>query len=596
MSEFKFDLTLDKNPVGAVECGKNIEYTLHVPQNVYAKSVKLERVLDGSTDWVENEMQFVDFSEGYKNYKVTVTFSKEGLYWYHFKIEGNQTLIIQQGADENSVSISDNPNNSFSQIITAKKVIMQLKELGGVIYHIFVDRFAKSGKVTTRPSLIYKENWTDKPTESEDFEIINRECYGGNLKGIIEKLDYIKSLNTKVIYLSPIFYAESYHKYNTADFEKIDPMFGSLADLSELVRKAKERDMIVILDGVFNHVGSDSRYFNKFGKFSEVGAYQSLKSKYVDWFNFYDWPDSYEKWWGVPSLPCMNEQNKDYRKYICGKNGIIERYMKLGVGGFRLDVVDELTDDFLTEICQKIYSLNPNALIIGEVWEDAAKKISYDKRRQYLWGHQLNSVTNYPLRNAILQFLKTGCADEYINCLNIVKDDYPKFVQSNLMNLIGSHDTSRIINEIDAIDTNHRKELLKMATLLEYGFIGIPTIFYGDEVGVSNFKGNISRTPYPWGKEDKSFLYWFKRLGELRSFKSVIKGSCTIIENEGGVLVLMREFEEERVYIVINHSESDYKFKTLSKFVEVVTGTSSPQKSFTVKPFECLVVKRYPKD
>lgn len=593
MSEFTFDLTLDKDPVGTIECGKTITYTFHIPQNVYSKSVKLVRIKEGTSEWLESTMEFVGFENGYKTYKVTVSFAKEGLYWYHFRVEGNQTLIIQQGESENSVSVSDTPNNSFSQIVTAKKVIMQLKELGGVIYHIFVDRFAKVGKVTTRPSLTLKQNWTDAPTESEDFNIINKECYGGNLKGVIEKLDYIKSLNTKVIYLSPIFYAESYHKYNTADFEKIDPMFGNLSDLSELIKKAKERDMLVILDGVFNHVGSDSRYFNKFGKFPEVGAYQSLKSKYVDWFNFYDWPDSYEKWWGVPSLPCMNEKNKDYRKYIVGKNGIIERYMKLGIAGFRLDVVDELTDDFLTEICQKIYSMNPNALIIGEVWEDASKKISYDKRREYLWGHQLNSVTNYPLRNGILEFLKTGNAGEYINCLNIVKDDYPKFVQSNLMNLIGSHDTSRIANEIEQIDSLHKKELLKIATLLEYGFIGMPTIFYGDEIGIKNLKNNISRTPYPWGKEDKSILYWFKKLGELRNLKSVVKGDCTIVENEGGVLVILREFEEEKVQIIVNRSEENYSFTTPSNFTEIITGTSSPKKSFTVKPFGTLVIKNY---
>lgn len=593
MCNFKFDLLTDKEPVGSIECGKPMTYYFRVAQNVYVEKVVFSRVLDGTFDWVESEMVFDSFKDGYKVYKATVTFGKAGLYWYNFKVVSNQTIIVQQGREENSLETSLEPNNSFSQIVTDKKVVMQLQEIGGVIYHIFVDRFARSGKVSSRSSLTLKQNWFDPMTETEDYSVINKECYGGNLRGIIEKLDYIKSLNTTVIFLSPIFYAESYHKYNTANFELIDPMFGKLSDLEELIKKAKERGMRVILDGVFNHVGSDSKYFNKLGRFVEVGAYQSLKSKYVDWFNFYDWPDSYEKWWGVPTLPCMNESNKDYRRYICGKNGIIERYMKLGLGGFRLDVVDELTDSFLTEICQKIYSMNKEALIIGEVWEDAAKKVSYDHRRQYFWGHQLNSVTNYPLRNAILEYLKTGSCNELINCMSIVKDDYPKFVQYNLMNLIGSHDTSRIANEIEKIDSTHTKELTKMATLLEYSFIGIPTIYYGDEVGTKNIKGNISRTPYPWGKEDKSLLYWYKRLGELRSLKSVVKGSYSIEENEGGVVVILRQYEEERVYIVLNHSDNEYKLILDEKYTEIVTGTTAPKKTFTVPPMGVLVVKNY---
>ena len=593
MCEYKFDLLLDKDPVGAIECGKPMTYTFRVAQNIFVDKIIFSRVLDGTSDWVETEMTFDSFEEGYKVYKTTVVFGKVGLYWYNFKVVGKQTLIVQQGEEENSLSVGTEPNNSFSQIVTDKKVIMHLQELGGVIYHIFVDRFAKSGKVESRSSLNLKNNWTDPMTDTENYDIINKECYGGNLRGIIEKLDYIKSLNTKVIYLSPIFYAESYHKYDTADYEKIDPMFGSLSDLEELVKKAKERGMIVILDGVFNHVGSDSKYFNKFGKFVEVGAYQSLKSKYVDWFNFYDWPDSYEKWWGVPTLPCMNESNNEFRKYICGKNGIIERYMKLGIGGFRLDVVDELTDSFLTEICQKIYSMNKDALIIGEVWEDAAKKISYDHRRQYLWGHQLNSVTNYPLRTAILEFLKTGNGNEIANCMDIVKDDYPRFVQYNLMNLIGSHDTSRIANEIESIDAVHTKELTKMATLLEYSFIGIPTIFYGDEVGTKNLRYNISRTPYPWGRGDASLLYWFKRIGELRSLKSVVKGSYEIVENADGVIVVLRQKDEEKVYVICNNKDSEYKITMPEKYTEIVTGTSAPKKTFTVPPFGVLVLKNY---
>ena len=592
MCKFKFDLLRNKEPVGSIECGKPMTYTFLVAQNVYAKKVLLVYLKDGSTDFQEVEMTLDAYDAGYKTYKATIRFNSEGLYWYHFRVEGNQNYIIQQGTQENSICLSNEPNNSFSQLVTAKKVVMKLEEIGGVVYHIFVDRFNRSGKVEVRTGMKLKKSWNEPLADTDDFDVINKECYGGNLRGIIDKLDYIKSLNTKVIYLSPIFYAESYHKYDVADYEKVDPMFGSMADLRELVNKAKERGMIVILDGVFNHVGSDSKYFNMYGKFVGLGAYQSLKSKYVNWFNFYDWPDNYEKWWGVPSLPCLNESNKELREYICGKNGIIEKYMKIGIGGFRLDVVDELTDDFLTQICQKIYSLNKNALIVGEVWEDAAKKVSYDHLRQYFWGHQLNSVTNYPLRSAILKYIETGDAEEYNNCLNIVKDDYPKFVQNNLMNIIGSHDTSRIANEVERIDSAHKKELIKMASLLEYSFIGIPTIFYGDEVGVKNIKANISRTPYPWGNEDRSLLYWFKKLGEFRKLKSIVKGSMQLVKHSDGIIEIVREEEEEKVIIVTNNSDSDYTLSTDEKYYEIITGSTSSKNTFTVPSKGVLVIKR----
>ncbi len=590
MNEFKFNLLTNKKPAGALVNGQSITYTLQVAQNYYATSVWFVCVKDGQSEFSQLPMEFVGYSNGYKQYAVTLQFYEIGLYWYHFRVEGRSTVIVQQGEAENSISLNSEPNNGFSQLVSRASAPSAINGVDGVIYHIFVDRFNRSGKVEPRKGLTLKKNWTDPLTNDPDFEVINKECYGGNLRGIIEKLDYLKTLNVKIIYLSPIFYAESYHKYNTADFNKVDPMFGTEADLKELILKAKGLGMQVILDGVFNHVGADSVYFNKYGKFVGKGAYQSLDSKYKDWFNFKDWPDSYECWWGVPSLPCVNEGNKAYRKLITGEGGVIEKYMGFGLGGFRLDVVDELTDDFLTEICQKIYSCNKNALIIGEVWEDASKKISYDARRHYLWGNQLNSVTNYPLKNAILQFLKTGSRDEFENCLNIISDDYPAFVQHNLMNIIGSHDTSRIINEIEKINSKNALKLLKMATLLEYVFVGIPTIYYGDEVGCKNIKGEISRTPYPWGKENATILDWFVKLGILRKNPAVAYGTIELLDAPSGVIVLKRTYKEKTVIAVVNNSSEMCKINTDEEFYQIITGASAKSSEHIVDAGECLVL------
>ena len=205
-------------------------------------------------------------------------------------------------------------------------------------------------------------------------------------------------------------------------------------------------------------------------------------------------------------------------------------------------------------------------------------------------------MTNYPLRSAILKYIETGDAEEYNNCLNIVKDDYPKFVQNNLMNIIGSHDTSRIANEVERIDSAHKKELIKMASLLEYSFIGIPTIFYGDEVGVKNIKANISRTPYPWGNEDRSLLYWFKKLGEFRKLKSIVKGSMQLVKHSDGIIEIVREEEEEKVIIVTNNSDSDYTLSTDEKYYEIITGSTSSKNTFTVPSKGVLVIKRMSKE
>ena len=589
MREFRYNVSTHTSPIGAVDDNSYITYTFEVAQNVYASKVFFVFNPDGSFRSQKIEMKFVGFCEGYKQYQVSVKYPSVGLFWYHFVVDGRESILIQRKGELDELEVAPKSTNGFPQVVIDDVNLSKRKPIGGIIYHIFVDRFNRVGKVKSRDGMILKENWSDPLIDTTDYEIINKECYGGNLKGIIEKLDYLKSLNVSIIYLSPIFYAESNHKYNTADFKKIDPMFGSKKDLQELIDKAKELGIQVILDGVFNHVGSDSVYFNKYGKFDEVGAYQSTQSKYYNWFTFYEHPDKYECWWDIKSLPCINELNPEYKELICGKSGIIESYMKMGLGGFRLDVVDELGDDLLSSICKKIYKCKKDALIVGEVWEDASTKIAYGNRRKYFLGEQLNSVTNYPLKNAIMNYLRTGDGGDYYKTFKMIEQRYPFFVQNNLMNIVGTHDTSRLANEILSINCEKRIELTKIATLLQYVFIGIPTVFYGDEIGLTNIKDGNSRAPYPWGSENDELLNWYKMLGELRSLRPVISGGITVEIPRDGVVVVKRQQGRESVVAITNLSSESYTIECEKIYSELLTKEKSKGKSFTIEPF-CLKV------
>ena len=399
----------------------------------------------------------------------------------------------------------------------------------------------------------------------------------------MEKLDYLKSLNVSTIYLSPIMEANSNHKYDVADYSKIDSMFGDQDTFELLVKKAKRMGMSIIIDGVFNHTGSDSVYFNKLGRYRTVGAYQSKNSKYYSWYSFEKYPDEYSCWWGIKTLP-QTEENSGFFDYIAGRGGIIEKYMAMGIAGFRLDVVDELTNNFLHEICNASRRVNPKAFMIGEVWEDASSKISYSERKEYFLGGNLDSVTNYPMKNAILEFVKFGKVDNFVNTINLIKDQYPKSIQNNLMNIIDTHDTMRALTYLGANlhDFNENEDyklsseeksngirLLKLATTMQYTIMGLPTIYYGDEAGIEGTKDPYCRRPYPWGKEDLTLIEWYKKLGQLRNNSVFDGGELNIKYAENGVLIYERVKGTQKVYVIINASNEDFEFvisKTMCNF------------------------------
>lgn len=438
----------------------------------------------------------------------------------------------------------------------------------GIIYQIFVDRFFNGNKnneiLNKKKNIFIYGSWYDEPMYIRDSNgnIERWDFYGGNLRGVIEKLDYIKSLGANIIYMNPIFDAASCHKYDTGDYETIDKMYGSTEDFIELCQKANEKGIRIILDGVFSHTGSDSRYFNKHGNYSDLGAYESKYSKYYKWYRFYDYPNNYECWWGFENQPNVEELEKTYSDYIVNNdNSIVAKWLKLGASGWRLDVADELPDEFIQMIKHKMKSTKEESVLIGEVWEDASNKVSYSKRRKYLLGNELDSVTNYPYKDIILDFLNGYITSkDFYKVIMSIKENYPTENFYANMNLLGNHDTERILT---ALNENIKK--LKLAICIQMTLPGVPLIYYGDEAGLLGRKDPENRKAYPWGRENKEILEHYSFFGNFRKNEEVLKkGEFYIYENTPDEILAFKRFYENKEMIIIINRDNYNKRVTLN--------------------------------
>lgn len=446
----------------------------------------------------------------------------------------------------------------------------------GVTYQIFPDRFRRTGTPDVSGMVGHRwlhESWDDQPVfrPDEDGQITNRDFFGGSLAGITEKLDYLQSLSVTTLYLNPIFEAASNHRYDTADYRAIDPLLGDEETFRTLCREAHKRGMRVMLDGVFNHTGSRSRYFNADGFYPELGAAQSQDSPYYDWYSFHPWPTDYDAWWGVKTLPAVNEQRPAYRQFIFkDEDSVVRHWLRCGADGWRLDVADELPGDFIAGIRRAIEDEKPDGYLLGEVWEDGSNKVAYSQRRRYLLGRETHGLMNYPLRTALLRWLGGGDAAEFRESMETLRANYPPAAFYGAMNFLGTHDTPRILTLLGAEHIPAAKEeraafalspaqlargraKLRLAGMLLYGFPGSPTLFYGDEAGMQGFEDPLNRGTYPWGREDTGLLDFFRALGRLRKERrSLQSGSLTYIYAQGGGLVITREHEGETTMVALN--------------------------------------------
>lgn len=502
-----------------------------------------------------------------------------GLYWYHFELDTpwGRSFVrnVGRGVGDFAPDASD-----FQQTVYDKNFKTPDWLKGGIIYQIFPDRFYSSGteKHGVRPSRVMRR-WGDEPfwREEQMNGIWNNDYFGGDLKGIEEKLLYLANLGVTCIYLNPIFEANSNHRYDTADYEKIDPLLGTEDDLKSLCKMAREQYGIsIILDGVFSHTGCDSKYFNIYSNYDDVGAYNSKESPYYPWYKFINWPDEYHSWWGIKLLPEVIEETPEYREYICGKNGILRKWLKCGISGWRLDVADELPDVFLDDLRRAVKDENSDAVIIGEVWEDATTKLAYGERRRYLLGEQLDSVMNYPFADAVLNFVKFANADAFIDSVMSIIEKYPPQVTNVLMNHIGTHDTERAItrlagencegygrhwqhehNKLSDYDYYRGVSMMKIASLIQYTLPGVPSLYYGDEIGMQGMKDPFNRACMDWYEPNTELHRWYKRLGEIRrGCKAFERGSFVPIYCSYKTVAYLRSGDNNEVLVAVNLDEN----------------------------------------
>ena len=602
----------DVSARGAFPYGEKIEFTGSAPRALGASAVVLRINKDGEPDR-DIPLAFSDFENGTDIYTLTLD-TKElcgeddnGLFYYEFLfVRGYETLFTDT-YNFVDFTLERQSGGRFILLIHSSDFVTPAWFCGRTMYHIFVDRFCRGeGEVGERDDAIINDDWYNGvmqyPEKSGD-KLANNMFFGGNLWGIAEKLPYLRELGVGVIYLSPIFKAYSNHKYDTGNYLKIDEAFGGEAAFCSLIAKAESYGIKIILDGVFNHTGDDSLYFDKYGKYGGNGAYTNPESPFKSWYRFRSYPREYETWWGIEILPKLDHSVTECRRFFTGKDGVAERYIKMGIGGWRLDVADELSDDFLDELRETVKTASDGqGIIIGEVWENAAEKIAYSRRRRYLRGAQLDSVMNYPLRNGIISLLVDGDAELLADVLKSIYASYPKCVCDSLMNVLGTHDTERILTVLgsqgedvsdlpnSAFVTKRLSEeqrelgikLQKIAAAIQYTVYGVPSVFYGDEAGVEGYGDPFCRRTFPWGRECEELVSYYKRLGAIRSENPVLADGDFVLEYaEGARIVYSRETDAQRLTVVVNASNEPFAYPSKIK-TDILSGE---RYNGTVAPF-----------
>jgi glycosidase len=523
---------------------------------------------------------------------------KSGLFFYEYllKTAHGEFYVVRDNADFTEKIMDKEPQGEdrFQLLIYEKREEYPEFFRGGIAYQIFVDRFFRGGNEELKPDAEFNPDWYGGVPvyfRPGDKEFKNNVFFGGDLPGIEKKLSYIASLGVTTIYLNPIFLSSSTHKYDTADYMQIDPMFGGWDGFRSFMKAAKKHGISVILDGVFNHTGDDSIYFNKYGKYDTVGAYQSKESPYAEWFNFTEFPEEYESWWGFKNLPRVMSDKPAYKKFLFDEDGVIRKYIREGICGWRLDVADELSDEFLEELSAAARKERPDALILGEVWEDASNKISYGKRRSYFSGKELDSVMNYPMREAIIAYVRHGDMWKFLRTANSLYYNYPREMTHQLLNLLGSHDTVRAITMLAgsgseglSSDMLAEKRMtaeeyklgvkrLKLAYFILATIPGVPCIYYGDEIGMEGEKDPFNRRPYPWGRENYELLRYFRKVGKMRiKEKAFADAEFEIMYVDRSILVFERRKDDETFVITVNRSKDTFIFSANEDVRDIFNG------------------------
>ncbi len=544
-----------RDPVGAVTCETAV--TLRLRTRLHnITSVYLCLFCEGFRQDIVMAQE-----DGYWRAQINAP-SSPGVYWYYFSVstEGKIVYYGTEGKRTGGIGCAyTEPPPAYQLTVYSADFQTPAWFRKSIMYQIFPDRFKRSGEDTVKAGLDYHrdkgrfvyehDRWSEEPLYrampgKESYDPCD--YFGGTLKGIEDSLDYFASLGVGVIYLNPIFEAASNHRYNTADYMKVDPVLGNEEDFKSLCDKAADKGIRIMLDGVFSHTGSDSIYFNREGAYDTAGAANSIESEYYPWYTFENYPDSYKCWWGFKSLPEVNENNPDWQTYIItGEDSVIRHWIQKGASGYRLDVADELPDEILALMYSAAKQTKGDAVMLGEVWEDATTKYSYGTKRKYALGGMLDSVMNYPLRNALVGFLM-GIIDAQALKDFLVDQAaaYPKPMYYALMNLLSSHDIERIRTALSTrldphtlsreqqasfrlSDMQNRKgaERQRLAAVLQFALPGVPCIYYGDEKGMTGFLDPFNRGPLRTGAYDLTDFY--RKLAVMRSTADAMKSGYT---------------------------------------------------------------------
>lgn len=605
-------------PTGAVPSETNMYFKIILPRDLGCSGAVLAMKDDLYGDTKVQGMFWAGMvGDDHEQWECHITIERVGLYWYHFGIDTRygRRYIMKGYGGEGYLALSD--CEPRFQLTCYDKNFQTPDWLpGGIMYQIFPDRFYFSGekKEGVYPDKKLQKDWNVIPDwRPNAFGMItNSDFFMGDLKGIKIKLPYLKSLGVTCIYLNPIFEAYSNHRYDTGNYEKIDPILGTEEDFKELCSEAKELGIRIINDGVFSHTGSDSIYFNREQRYDSLGAYNSKESPYYTWYKFIEWPNIYNSWWGFNTLPEVEELSNSFNEYINGENGIIRKWIRNGNSGWRLDVADELPDEFIEYIREAVKVEDPEALLLGEVWEDASNKESYGSRRRFLYGKELDSVMNYPFRDAILGFLDCGDGRDMLEIVMCVLENYPRPVIRSLMNLLGTHDTERVITllagerqygrgrewqastKLTPIQREYGLRRMKVASGILYTLPGVPCIYYGDEAGVEGYKDPFNRATFPWGREETDLVDWYRELGKMRSECSCLRdGDLIDYGSTGRTMGYIRQDEKEKLLCVFNAADHTIKFRVPGEFIggKTYMGTELVIDELTIPRDGCAFVK-----
>ena len=516
-----------KQPFGAVRAGQSVHLSLCIPEELGYVDPHLVLQKEGRYDVpVHYRMKFDGQTPHQNHFSVDVTLNDVGLYFYYFDLYTDFRRIVR-GPDNCGV-VSWQEGESWQ--ITVYEADFETPDpiKGKVFYQIFPDRFCEGveNKPMPFPDRLYQADKHAEPfwQPNEVGGHLNEDYFGGDLKGIQMKLPYLRKMGVDYLYLNPIFEAHSNHRYNTADYLNVDPLLGTNEDFETLCAEAKKYGIGIVLDGVFSHTGSDSRYFNREGRY--------------------------------------------------GEGGVIDTWLRRGAAGFRLDVADELPDEFIEKVRTAVKRVGPDKFLLGEVWEDATTKFGFDKRRTYLLGKGLDSVMNYPFKNAVLGFVCGRDAGQTMTDILSICEHYPAPALDTALNFLSTHDTERALTVIADEPANGRGRewqsgrcvtgdayeegmlKLRMAYAIIYTLPGVPCLYYGDEIGMQGYRDPFNRGFYCWDSHEERLKPVLAQLAQLRHTCEAFRtGELRVLRAEGGVLHYQRIGEFEAAEIIVNRTE-----------------------------------------